>query len=331
MARADYRRAVAVAEQISVEQLREYSLQNIAARLAATDLPAALAVARRQPRRSLQIRALCAVADTVAARDRKRADEILDAAYESTLRLEDKSVLPDLFTTLAASWAAVNPRRALGVLPKNDDQAHWIAQLEWVALFSHIAVAFAPKDTKRALALARQVPEYQWSGEFTRHLGRAQTLSEIADRIRERDPRQARALLDEALALARKADPPEYRTQLWSTVLSSLARLDPARTRELLPQAVRDAGRVLPENSAPFALAMVTPVLQALPIDAALAVVADLKGQIGGSDDALQLIAEAAAKSAPERALAVARQIGDIGKRAQTLGDVADALMKEED
>ena|SRR5712692_11216860 len=183
---------------------------------------------------------------------------------------------------------------------------------------------------KRAIALARQVPAYQWSGEYTRHLGRAQTLSEIAARIRERNPHQARALLEEALVLAKRADPPEYRSELLSTVLAAYAPLDPARARELLQDAVNEAHEAHPENSGPIALAMATPILEALPIDTALAAVAGIKEEIGGSDGALEVIARAAAKTAPERALAVARQIDNIGKRVEALCDIADALMEEE-
>jgi hypothetical protein len=321
MARADWRRAVDVAGRIALEWQRTYTFQQITKRLAPVDLTAALAVARRPARRSEQIELLCLAAEGVAPRDRKRAAEILSAADEMTRRLEDCSVLSQLHLRLSGAWAGVNPRRALALLPPKLDS--WLDERSRIALLSDIAVRFASEDLKQALAVARRVPVSTSSSEFTIHLGRGQTYCEIAMKIGRRSPARARSLLAEALANARSASQNAYRSQLLTLIAQAMAPLDPEQARSLLEQAADnpDYEGVKIEN--PEGL---TAALTALPIDTALAAADHLKAKIN-QDAMWVIIARGAARRAPERALAIARQVHDGLPRLQALCGVAEALL----
>jgi hypothetical protein len=191
-ARLEPERALEAAEGLSDDFFRAQAQRDVAIAWSATDKARAYEVASKITSPFLKTQALTALGAAWVPADKAKASALFQEAFALADKLEDAYPLRDL----AIAWAQVDPRRALEVVDKMDNNDHKARALQAIAL------AWARTDqVQGAMAFDRAMKEAKAVRQVGEPFAAALALRDLAAAWAQVDPVQA----GQAYALAFQA------------------------------------------------------------------------------------------------------------------------------
>lgn len=306
-ARAALDEAEDVGIRIKNEVLRAQSLVDVAAAVAGFDHARAERLAHGVDGDSRKVRALAGIAATLTVTDPEHAAHLFDLAEATTAEIEDEACRSQALAGLASALLASDPERAEHVAAAIADPA-WRART-----LAGVASALAPRDPDHAERVAVGIDDEAW---------KAQALAAVAAAAAATDPDLATRLHDRAAWIAATLHDEAQSAQAHAGIALALAPRDPDQAERAVDRIHDGAGQAHALAAMAMAVAPADPDRAVHWCAVAEEIVAEITNERWKAQ-ALVDVAQATARTNPDRAEALAEAIANDYWRAQALAGIA--------